>query len=107
MKQLPIEFTRKNVTYRQIAREGMVAVYSYSPVGEPTRIRGYETIVITAQLEVEVFGNVVAAHEVYPGDNAFGRKGWSYIKRDLALDKMAQVMQSQAMNEAKKLKKLP
>jgi hypothetical protein len=107
MKTLPLILTRKNVTYRQIAREGMVAVYSYSPAGEPNKVRGYETIIISSHEGYEIAGVKVAPAESYPGDKAFGKKGWSYLKRDLAVDKMDQVVQSQAMNETKRFKKLP
>lgn len=102
MRVLAKTFTRKHITYRQIKREGNVAVYSYSPPDEPTRVRGYETIVITPHEQIKMFGNIVKAHKTYPGDNAFGKKAWSHLKLENALDKMAQVVQDEAMKVEKK-----
>lgn len=101
MKVLETEFTRRNVTYRQIKREGNVAVYSYSPPNEPDRVRGYETIIIVSHDAYVIHGNPVEAGESYPGDSAFGRTGWSYLKLDSALDKFTQVQQTLLMRAEK------
>lgn len=106
MKVLETEFTKRNVTYRQIKREGNVAVYSYSPANEPDRVRGYETIIIVSHDAYVIHGNAVEAGESYPGDSAFGKTGWSHLKLDLALDKMSEVQQTLVMRAEKKATKV-
>lgn len=106
MKVLETQFTKRNVTYTQIKREGNVAVYSYSPANEPGRIRGYETIIIVPHDAYVIHGNPVEAGESYPGDAAFGKTGWSYLKLENALDKFTQVQQTLVMRAEKKATKV-
>lgn len=39
-------------------------------------------------------GTVVPAHEAPPGDNQWGDKGWSYGLVDMAIDKVAELLQA-------------
>ena len=106
MKVLETQFTKRNITYTQIKREGNVAVYSYSPANEPARVRGYETIIIVSHDAYVIHGNPVEAGESYPGDSAFGKTGWSYLKLENALDKFTQVQQTLVMRSEKKATKV-
>lgn len=102
MRILETEFVERNITYRQIKREGKVAVYSHSWAGEPDRVRGYEVFVIQSHGDVEIYGNKVEAAETYPGKNAFGKTAWSYVKLEKALDRMSQVVQAEGMKAEKR-----
>ncbi len=95
MKILEKEFTNRNVTYRQMKREGDVAIYSYSPSNASNRIRGYETIIITRHNGYIIAGTTITPAETYPGASQFGKKGFAYLKYDLALDKFDKILQSQ------------
>lgn len=105
MKSLVTEFVERNTTYRQVKREGNVAVYSHSWAGEPDHVRGYEVFVVKSHGDVEIYGNKVEAAETYPGKNAFGKWAWSYIKLELALDRFAQVVQDEGMKANKRTAK--
>jgi hypothetical protein len=106
MNILPLTFTKRFVTYHQIKREGNVAIYSYSAPKEPDKVRGYETVVIVPHDAYVIHGNLVEAGESYPGDSAFGRTGWSYLKLENALDKMSEVQQTLVMRAEKKATKV-
>ena len=106
MKILATEVTKGGFTYRQIRREGMVAIYTQHLKGRTGTPLAYEVIVIKTHGEYTLGGVTIPPGESYPGNEAFGRLGWSYSTLMLdakkkALDKFAQVVQSQVMKEAK------
>ncbi len=100
MKVLPLEVTSKGSTYRQVLREGNLAIYSQhqTPTSKPG---AYEMIIIKSHNGYTLGGNTVAPAEMYPSDNQFGKLGWCYSTNlypdayKAALDKLAQVKQSQ------------
>ncbi len=75
MKPLSLDIYVKGFRYRQIAREGDVAVYSQSyRTGAPF---AYEVIIIGSHGDIEVYGKPVAAAETYPTELHWGAKGWT------------------------------
>jgi len=100
MKILSTEITKKGFTYRQICRQNNVAVYSQHLKGQSGEPMSYEVIVIKQHGEYTLGGVTIEAGESYPGDEQFGRLGWSYSSlmkdaRKKALDKFAQVLQAE------------
>ena len=100
MKTLSLEITKKGMTYRQMRREGMVALYSQHLKGRVGKPLAYEVIVIKTHGEYTIAGNTIEAGESYPGDEAFGILGWSYSTlmpqaEQIALDKWTQVVEAE------------
>lgn len=99
MKVLPLEFTSKTFTYRQVKREGNVAIYSQHD--HPTSKPGaYEVVVIKSHNGYVMAGVPIPAAEMYPSDSSWGKLGWTYSLHldakafDSALDKMSQVLEA-------------
>lgn len=80
MKPLETEIKNSGHDLKQIKRDGRVALYERTASGDP---RGYEVIVILNRKEQTVFGNLVRAHEAYPGNEQWGSHGWTYPPKGL------------------------
>ncbi len=109
MKPLPTQLDYKDFTYRQVARDGMVAVYSQSFKGENAPF-AYEVIIVQSHNGYSMMGNEVAPSEFYPKDEDWGKKAWTISghgerNRRFALDKMRQVMDDMVMKQDKKSRK--
>jgi hypothetical protein len=62
--------------YRQIWREGRIAVYEvHNKAGMQI---GYELIVVRIQKMQTILGKQYPAHEIYPSNEDFGVRGWSF-----------------------------
>jgi hypothetical protein len=80
MKPLKTEFRREGFDYRQIWRQGDVAVYAY---GIPER---YELIIIRIEPEdVLPDKSVLPLREAYPRTSQWGQYGWTLGPKDRAL----------------------
>ena len=78
MKPLPVEFDRKGWHFKQLKREGMIAIYLRTKPGEHTLIESYEVIEIITEPDKFRFGKSIPVHERYPGDEEWGKYGWTY-----------------------------
>lgn len=102
MKTLATEITAKGFTYRQVTRDGNVAIYSQHdhPSSKPG---AYEVIIIQSHDGYEIGGAHIPAAESFPSTSAWGSKGWTFSCHlypnalQLALDKMGQVKQAESM----------
>lgn len=99
IKILPTEITKSGFTYRQIAREGNVAVYSQHLKGRSGTPLAYETIVIKSHDGYTIGNKCIEPSEMYPGNELFGTLGFSYsgLMKDakkIALDKMAKIIEN-------------
>jgi hypothetical protein len=80
VKTLKTEFRREGFDYRQIWRQGGVAVYAY---GVPER---YELIIIRIQEEHSLpNGKLFPVREAYPATSQWGQYGWTLGPKDRAL----------------------
>jgi hypothetical protein len=70
-------FTRGGFCYRQIWREGDVAVYQYDSRGG-----SFEVVIILVEPERLKFGKLYPKHEVYPATSQWGTYGWSFGPKD-------------------------
>ena len=75
MTPIPTEYTRHGFTFRQIAREGMAAVYEQWKHG---RLCAYETVKIRQRNERQAMGVTFSAMEFLPSDGEWGRYGKTY-----------------------------
>lgn len=109
MKTLPTDITSKGFHYKQVLREGNVAIYSQA--GAPNGpIIAYEVIVVQSHNGYVAFGNEVPASEYYPRDEDWGKKGFTvsgYGDDNLhrAKVKMREVIAANEVKVSKRAKK--
>jgi hypothetical protein len=90
-KPLPKEFRRDGFSYRQIAREGDIAIYeqTWSGCADPSLC--YEVIRIRKRKGFQIGGRFVEAAEVYPNSEAWGVDGFTLTDRDGAFAKLREI----------------
>src|SRR5690349_16374091 len=81
IEPLATELRAQNRTLHQIAREGLAAIYELRGAGGIRQ--GYEVILIKVSKPREIFGKWYPEREVYPSDEEFGSRAWSYPRNDL------------------------
>jgi hypothetical protein len=77
METLAKEFKHGGRAFRQLKRDGRVALYALSGAG-------YEVVVVQRQAAREIHGYSFPECEVMPTTSQWGRYGWSYLASDLA-----------------------
>jgi len=85
-KPLETEFVRSGFRFRQIRREGDIAIFHKLalqglPQSAPhisTFDAGFETVAIGRHDDYEMAGVKIEAAESYPGNEQWGTKGWTY-----------------------------
>jgi hypothetical protein len=83
-KPLPKEFRRGGFDYRQIAREGNVAIYEQSWSGCSNPSVCYEVIRIRYREGFQIGEKSVEPYEIYPNADAWGVDGFTSTNRDKA-----------------------
>jgi hypothetical protein len=101
MKILDKKITNKNFKYKQIVREGNIAIYEQSIVDPPSKNKWYEVIVIRSHDGYEIAGNKVAPSEMYPSANHWGTLGWTCSNLETAQKRFTKLVRQ----ESKKIKK--
>jgi hypothetical protein len=90
-KPLPKEFQRDGFNYRQIAREGDIAIYEQVWTGRAEPSRSYEVIRIRRREGFQIGGRFVEAAEVYPNSEAWGVDGFTFLDKDAASAKLREL----------------
>jgi hypothetical protein len=90
-KTLPKGFRRDGFTYRQIARNGSVAIYEQTWNGCPNPSVCYEVIRIRRRDGFQIGGRFVEAAEVYPNSEAWGVNGFTLTDKDAAYAKLREL----------------
>ncbi len=90
MKTLETSFTRKGFQYRQISRDGDVAVFEqrWGKNGSPA----FETVIVQRHHGREIMGVKIPPAEFMPSTSQWGVKGWTFTHRDQALLKAASLL---------------
>jgi hypothetical protein len=90
-KPLPVEFRSGGLNYRQIAREGMWAIYeqTWSRCAEPSV--SYEVIRIRLREGFQINGRFVEPAETYPKPDAWGVDGFTFTDKDAAFAKQREL----------------
>ena len=90
-KPLPIEFQSAGFNYRQIAREGIAAIYeqTWSICSDPSVC--YEVIRIRRREAFQIDGRLVEPAEIYPRSDAWGVDGFTLTDKDGAFAKLREV----------------
>jgi hypothetical protein len=91
LEALPISFDFKGFHYRQIARKGLVAIYSQSWKGLKNPSVAYEVVKIQEHPQTEMFGRLVPAHESMPGSEKWGSQGWTFTTEGKARAKFREL----------------
>jgi hypothetical protein len=85
------EFRHDGFTFRQIAREGGVAIYEQTWNECPNPSVAYEVVRIRRRDAREIKGNILEAAEVYPRSEAWGIDGFTLTDRDAAFEKLREI----------------
>jgi hypothetical protein len=103
-KPLHKEFRRNGFNYRQIARQGGVALYeqTWSSCDEPSR--SYEVIRIRRRDGFRIEGRFVEPAEVYPASELWGVDGFTFADRDKAWDKFFEISLEEPARNRKEVK---
>jgi hypothetical protein len=90
-RPLPTEFRRGGFNYRQIVREGNVALYQqhWSGCAEPSVC--YEVISIRRRDGFQISEKFIEPYEVYPNSEAWGVDGFTLTDRNKAWDKFFEI----------------
>ena len=90
-RPLPKEFRRESFNYRQIAREGDVALYKQCWTGCPDAAVGFEVIRVRRREGFQIDGRFVEPAEVYPASERWGVDGFTVTDRNKAWDKFFEI----------------
>lgn len=90
-KPLPKEFRRDGFQYRQIAREGDMAIFEQTWAGSASPSICYEVIRIRRRDGFQINGRFVEPAEVYPNSEAWGVDGWTLPDREAAFAKLREL----------------
>ena len=86
METLPLSFRDRGFLYDQLERQGDVALYRQTNHAGIVR---YEVVRIRIQREhTWPNGTTTPEKEAYPGSNAGGTLGWTFLERSLAEAKL-------------------
>jgi hypothetical protein len=94
----PIEssFTKNGFQFRQINRDGDVAVFHKAAIKGPLHPlafdAGFETVVITRHDGYEIAGVKMEPAEQYPGNEMWGTRGWTFPNLLSALNKFEHLL---------------
>jgi hypothetical protein len=87
IEPIPAEFVHDGFTYRQIARQGMVAIYRQGQGPSAA----YEVVIIQQYPEQEMFGKHYPAREAMPRSEQWGSQGWTFTSEEKAFAKLKEL----------------
>lgn len=91
MKPLGNSFRKNGFHYELVKRDGDVAMFKQR-LREGVGCLAYEVIIVQKNDDYEMAGNLIPAHESAPGNEAFGRLGWSFPSLERANVKFRQIV---------------
>ena len=101
------EFCHNGFTFRQIVREGDVAIYEQKWNGCANPSVAYEVVRIRRREAREIKGKIIEAAEVYPNSKAWGVDGFTVTDKEAALHKLREIINSPQKESANPVKKSP
>jgi hypothetical protein len=90
-KPLPTRFQRDGFDYRQIAREGDVAIYEQAWSGCSNPSVCYEVVRIRRREGFQIDGRFVEPAEVYPTSESWGVDGFTFTDKAAAFAKLREI----------------
>jgi len=103
-KPLRKEFRRDGFTYRQIAREGDVALFEQRRTGCPDAAVCFEVIRVRRREGFRIGDRFVEPAEVYPPSERWGVDGFTFTDRNKAWDKFFEISLEKPAMEGKEVK---
>src|SRR4029434_2009026 len=98
MEPVVSTFTDRTFRYEQIAREGMVAIYTQTH--KESGVVRYETVRLHIQAaHILPNGTTTPEKEAYPASTAWGRRGWTFLRLQDAEAQM-QTLLAQQTNDS-------
>jgi hypothetical protein len=92
-RPLPMRFRRDGFDFRQVAREGDVAIYEQTWKSNQDSA-AFEVICIRRREGFQIGGRFVEPAEVYPNSEAWGVDGWTAQDKQAAFRKLREVVAS-------------
>lgn len=90
-KPLKTHFRKHGFNYRQIAREGDLAIYDQTWAGCADPSVCYEVIRIRRRESFQIDGRLIEAAEIYPRSEAWGVDGFIVTDKDAAFAKLREI----------------
>jgi len=90
-KPSPKEFQRGGFNYRQIAREGDIAIYEQVWTGCAQPSRSYQLIRIRRRDGFQIGSRFIPPAEVYPRSQQWGELGWTFCDKEAAFAKLRKI----------------
>ena len=99
MQPIETEFEDRLFRYRQVARQGDVAIYTQEH--KASRVQRFEVVHIRTQREhTWPDGTVTPEKEAYPASASWGRRGWTFSTLAGAQAKVAALQAHVIANDA-------
>ena len=89
MKKIKEQFTKCGFNYKQIKREGDLAIFEQSK--SYRSYARYEVVRLGRHDGYERQGSYIEPAETYPGSSLWGIRGWTYHTLDKALEKFTEI----------------
>ena len=91
-KRVATQFRRDCSNYRQIARDGDIAIYeqTWSGCSDPSVC--YEVVRIHRREGFQIYGRFVEPAEVYPNSGAWGVHGFTLTDKDAAFARLRELV---------------
>lgn len=90
-KPLEVEFTKTGFRFKQLCREGDVAIFHKVRLSPKPHDAGFEVIVVGRHDGYEIAGNRFEPSEMYPSSEQWGTRGWTYQDLYSAEQRFAQL----------------
>jgi hypothetical protein len=87
-KPLRKQFRRDSFNYRQIAREGDIALYEQRWTGCPDPAACFEVILVRRREGFRIGRRFIEPAEVYPPSQRWGELGWTFCDKNAAFAKL-------------------
>lgn len=87
---LPLEFTAKNLNFKQVKRQNDVAIYLKT--NPKTNFRAWEVFRVKRHNGYILGGNKIEPAENYPGDSQFGLIAWECDSEERALKRFNELL---------------
>jgi len=81
-KPIPSTFTKKGFTYRQVKRQGDVAIFEQTR--KDSTLQNFEVVKIGRHNGYTMGGSYIEPSETYPGSSLWGIMGWTCTDLDTA-----------------------
>ena len=81
-KPIPSTFTKKGFTYRQVKRQGDIAIFEQTR--KDSTLLNFEVVKIGRHNGYTMGGSYIEPSETYPGSSLWGIMGWTCTDLDTA-----------------------